>query len=69
MANYLHRLKKLEAEHAPISQVSLRFLVEFVNARREAETLLAAGQWFHRATGESGDELSQRARRAVGWDD
>jgi hypothetical protein len=70
MANgYLHRLEKLEAEHAHVAQPLRPFVIEFVNAQREAITLLANGQWFHRADGESEDEFRVRAGRAVGWDD
>ena len=66
--NYLHRLEKLETEHAAVAQQPLRrFIIAFVNAQREAVTLLADGQWFRRADGESEDEFYQRARRAVGW--
>ena len=60
-------LEKLEAEHAPPPRY--RFLIGFVDMQREAETVLAEEQWFHRAPGESGDKLCQRARRAVGWED
>ena len=63
---YLHRLEKLEAEHAAVAQPPTRFVIEFVNGQREAITLLANGQWFHRADSESEDELRQRARRASG---
>lgn len=69
MANYLHRLEKLEAEHAPISDGPLRFLIEFANAQRETVTVLADGQLFRRAEDEPEDELRQRARRAVGWNE
>src|SRR5262249_8261849 len=67
VANYLHRLEKLEAEHAPPRRI--RAFVSFVNMQREVETLFAEGQWFHRAEGDSEEEFKQRARRALGWDD
>ena len=69
MGSYLRRIEKLEAEHTAVSHMPLRFLVQFVNAHREAVTVFADGQWFHRFDGESEDELRQRARHAVGWDD
>ena len=69
MSSYHRRVEQLEALNARGSQALPRFVIEFVNAQREAVTLLADGQWFHRADDESEDEFRQRARRAVGWED
>lgn len=64
MGNYQARLERLEALHAPASQVPRRFLIAFVNAQKEAVTVHANGQWFHRADDESEEQLYQRVRRA-----
>ena len=69
MSNYHRRIEQLEAFNAQGSQAPPRFVIEFVNVQREAVTLLAGGQWFHRGDDESEDELHQRARRAAGWED
>ena len=69
MSNYHRRVEQLEALNAQGSQAPPRFVIEFVGSQREAVTLLADGQWFRRAEGESANELRQRARRAVGWED
>ena len=69
MSNYHRRVEQLEALNARGSHVPPRFVIEFVDAQREAVTLLVDGQWFRRAEDESEDEFRQRARRAVGWED
>ena len=67
MNSYKSRMSRLEVRAGVGAKAQLlsRFIIEFVNVQREAVTLLANGQLFQRADGESEDEFRQRARQAV----
>jgi hypothetical protein len=62
MRNAISRIEKLEGKSVPLVQP--RIMVLF---GRDAGTVMADGQWFRRADGESEDALTARARAAVGW--